>query len=307
MSLYLEYRPNTFEEVKGNERTIPAIRKLLDPINKAPHTWMFSGPTGCGKTTLARILAKELGCDAVDLNEVNSANFRGVDMVRDVIYKSQFMPTNGVAKVWIIDEVHMLTTIAQNAFLKILEDTPDHIYFILCTTDSQKLAKPFRDRCQTFKVEALKPKEMLRILRMITRKEESIVENSILEYIIKKADGIVRDAIQILEQVLATDEDKRLEAIENYRTEEVKIENLCVKLFYGKPDWMDIAPMLKELKGDSTEPETIRRVFLGWAQSELFKKDSRRAAAIMEAFEEPMYDILFPGVTLACYRIVKGT
>ena len=104
--------------------------------------------------------------------------------------------------------------------------------------------------------------------------------------------------------MIKVDEDKQLEAIENYRTEELKIENLCVKLFYGKPSWMEIAVILKELKEGGTEPESIRRVFLGWAQSELFKKDNRRAAVIMEAFEEPLYDILFPGVTLACYRIV---
>jgi len=128
--------------------------------NKVPHTLLFSGPPGCGKTTLARILRKKLNCGKYDFSEVNCADFRGIDMVRDIRSHLQQAPISGDCRVWLIDEAHKLSNDAQNAFLKMLEDTPNHVYFFLATTNPQKLLKTIRTRCTEVVVKSLGDKNM---------------------------------------------------------------------------------------------------------------------------------------------------
>ena len=130
MSLYQKHRPQTLADVQGNRNIVTTLKGLFATPEKMPHTFLFHGETGCGKTTIARIVAENLGCTENNLVEIDTGQFTGIDTVRDIRKSAQFIPLGGGVRVFIIDEVHRMTKDAQNAFLKILEDTPPHIYFI---------------------------------------------------------------------------------------------------------------------------------------------------------------------------------
>ena len=129
MELYRKYRPNALDEMVGNEATIKSLKKELE---NGSHTFLMTGPAGCGKTTLARIMAKEVGAGPLSIHEINSAENRGIDTAREVMEQMRFNPSDGNAIVWIFDECHQWLAPVQNAFLKALEDTPAHCYFFLC-------------------------------------------------------------------------------------------------------------------------------------------------------------------------------
>src|SRR5688572_25883760 len=138
MELYKKFRPKTLKGVVGQEGAVSSLQSMIDK-GRLPHTILFSGPSGCGKTTIARILKGILECSDLDFFEINCADFKGIDMVRDIRRYVGIPPLHGKSRVWLIDEAHQLTKDAQNAFLKLLEDTPKHAYFMLATTDPQKL------------------------------------------------------------------------------------------------------------------------------------------------------------------------
>ena len=303
MSLYLKYRPKTFADVKGNETVIASLQGLLSNIDECPHVFLLYGNTGCGKTTLGRILAEQLGCVGSDLKEIDSADFRGIDTVREIGKNCQYKPLEGRCRVWIIDECHKLTGDAQNAFLKRLEDTPKHVYFILCTTEPEKLIAAIKGRCQQFQVQPLSDSQMLGLLRGIVRKEGQTVEKEVYEQIIQDSLGHSRNALQILEQVLTLPSEKRLEAVKRIAEEQSQIIELCRALLKNA-SWKEIASILTGLKGQ--DAETIRRTVLGYCQAVLLKGENPQAALIIENFWEPTYNIGFPGITFMCYSIIKG-
>ena len=303
MSLYHDYRPDSLEKMKGNKDTITALTKMLENLKKCPHSFLLTGPTGCGKTTLARIIANKLECKGVDFREINTADFRGIDSARDIIKKSQYMPVQSKCTVWLIDECHKLTKDAQNALLKILEDTPSHVYFILCTTDPQLLISTIKGRCSVFQMELLDESQMFKLLKSITKAEGEKVETEIYDQIIQDSGGHVRDAIQILEQVLNVPAEKRLTIAKQAAENQAQILELCQALVYNK-GWNKIKMILKGLKGQ--DPESIRRAVLAYTTNTLLNKDDGKLGLILEEFLEPTYNSGFSQIVYACYSITKG-
>lgn len=304
MSLYHKYRPNTLEEIYGNESIVESLKTLLNKDkSKIPHAFLFHGVSGCGKTTLGRIIAKELDCKGSDFREVDSADFRGIDTIREIRKQAQFRPLEGNCKVWILDEVHQLSRDAQSALLKALEDTPKHVYFILCTTDPQKLIDTIKGRCSQYQVNPLTEKQMLKLLRRVVKAEDERLEKKVYDQIVQDSLGQSRDALQILDQVLGTDPDKRLEVAQ--RSAEIQSQSieLCRALIQGSP-WKKVANILSGLKDQ--EPETIRRQVLGYCSSVLLKEENNIAGCIMEEMIEPFFQTGFPGLVFACYSVVKG-
>lgn len=303
MSLYLTHRPIDFSEVVGNKEILSALEGVLAKKEK-PHSYLLTGETGCGKTTVARIIAKKLGCKGSDYKEVDSADFRGIDTIREIRKQIQYKPLEGTCVVWLIDECHKLTNDAQNALLKTLEDTPNHVYFILATTDPQKLLNTIKGRCSQFQLKVLTDMEMYRLLKKVVLAEKSSLDKNIYEQIILDSMGHPRNALQILEQVLAVTPDKRLDVAKRKAEEYNEMIELCRVLINTRTSWKEVAKILTGLK--EQEPETIRRVVLGYAQSVLLKGViNDRAGLILEEFGTPFYDSGFPKLTYACYSVCR--
>ena len=304
MSLYLKYRPTELSQIKGNAEVVSTLESMLSNLETCPHSFLFFGPTGCGKTTLGRIVAARLNCKGTDLREVDSADFRGIDTIREIRKNSMFMPIEGDCRVWILDEVHQMLGAAQSALLKILEDTPSHVYFILCTTEPQKLLPTIKGRCSQFQVFPLTEPQMHGLLRRVVKDEGETLDKDIYSQIITSSKGHPRNALQILEQVLNVPEEDRLTAAKKAEAEVVQSIELCRALLNNTP-WKGIAAILSGMKDQ--EAEGIRRVVLGYCQSILLKgQDNPLCGLIMEEFMNPFYDSGFPQLTFACFSVIKN-
>lgn len=301
--LYLKYRPNSLDELIGNEDIVSLLKNQLSGNTKQPmpKSILFHGPTGCGKTTLGRIIAQELGAKGNDIREIDSADFRGIDTIRDIRKQSSFKPLEGTYRVWILDECHKMTNDAQTALLKALEDTPPHVYYILCTTDPQKLLPTIRGRCAQYQVQPLSDKNMKKLLRRVVKAEGESLNKEIYDQIIQDSLGHPRNALQILSQVLSVDEDDRMRVAKRTAETQSKTIELCRALVSGTDPWRKIATILGGLKEE--DPEQIRRAILGYCQTCLLSKNPVLfAAQIMDEFIEPFYNSGFPGLVLACYK-----
>lgn len=302
MSLYHKYRPDRLEDIVGNSHVVTVLDKLLtheDP----PHAYLLQGPTGCGKTTIGRIIADRLGAFGADFHEIDSADFRGIDTVRELRKRSQFKPLESPVVVWLIDECHKMTSDAQNALLKILEDPPSHIYFILSTTEPNKLIKTITGRCQVLDLKPLNERETRILLKRIVEAEGENLLKPVYEQIYESSFGHPRNAIQILEQVLKVDEDERLEVAK--RAEELQTQSidLCRALIKHAP-WKQVATILDGLKKE--DAESVRRHLLAYAQTVLLGGTNDKAALIIEELLEPTYNTGFAGLVYACYAVTKN-
>jgi DNA polymerase III subunit gamma/tau len=303
MSLHLKHRPKEFKEVIGNPNLVASLQGMLEDRGSFPHSLLFHGPMGCGKTTLARIVAKELNCGERDLKEIDSAQFRGIDTARELRNSCQYKPIEGESRVYIIDECHKMTNDAQNAMLKVLEDTPKHAYFILCTTEPQKLIGTVRNRCSEFQVSTLSDKEMLRLIKRVSHKEGEKLEEEVIKQVIEDALGIPRTALQILKQVFSVTDEKRLEMARKAAEEQSEVIQLCRALIKNR-GWREISKTLQGLRNQ--DPENVRRAVLGYMTNTILKTDNTNAHLVMEEFIEPFYNSGFPGLVFACYCVTNS-
>jgi DNA polymerase III gamma/tau subunit len=301
--LYKKYRPTEFKEVRG--QTVTAQISKLIRNKKFPHATLFAGPSGCGKTTLARIIRDKLGCSDSDFNEVNCADFRGIDMVRDIRSVMNLAPISGEVRVWLIDEAHQLSGAAQNAILKILEDTPSHVYFILATTEPEKLLKTIRTRCMTFNVSALNYQDAEGLIKSVCEQEDVELSEDVVDALIKHGEGSPRQTLVLLDSIInIEDEDDQLHAIYRSETKKEAIE-ICRALFQPNPSWGQLSSIIGSL---TEEPESLRWMIIGYAKSLLLKQKklnakSLRAYRIIEAFKVNFYDSKMAGLTAACFEV----
>jgi DNA polymerase-3 subunit gamma/tau len=220
---YRKWRPQTLSEVVGQEPVTQTLRHAVES-GKIAHAYLFCGPRGTGKTSMARILAKAVNCPnqaggepcdacdmcrsvaegrALDVIEIDAASNRGIDEIRSLREKANYAPSLARYKVYIIDEVHMLTEAACNALLKTLEEPPPHVIFVLATTEAHKVLTTIVSRCQRFNFHRLRQTEMMDKLQLICKKEEIHIEPASLELIARAATGSLRDAENILQQMIA--------------------------------------------------------------------------------------------------------
>lgn len=300
--LYKVYRPKTLDEVIGNEATISSLQSMLKK-GKLPHTLLLYGPSGCGKTTIGRILRRELGCGALDYQEKNVSDFRGIDTIREIAQTAPMHPASGKCRIFLLDECHQLTKDAQNAALKILEDTPKHVYFILCTTDPSKLIPTVRKRCTPLPVELLDATQMLKLLKRVRKRAGLDVSDDHLELISENCDGSARQGLVLLDKVSHVAAKARTKAIhEKLEEENSEVIDLCRALL-ARTGWPEVARLLRELK--VVEEEKIRYAVLGYMNAVLLSgKRQDQAAFVMRNFEKAFYDAKRNGLTLACYESI---
>ena len=231
--LALKYRPQTFDDLIGQEVVAETIINSIK-ANKVPNAYLFTGIRGIGKTTTARIVAKSLNClngieklckdklcdncnaiansNHIDVLEMDAASKTGVDDVRDLIEFSRYGPTSSKYKIFIIDEVHMLSKQAFNALLKTLEEPPEYLKFIFATTEIKKIPVTVVSRCQRFDLSRIKSSELFKFIKMIKEKEKGKASDDALKLIVKISEGSVRDALSLLDRgLLAMDNDRELD------------------------------------------------------------------------------------------------
>lgn len=211
LTLYRKYRPAKFSEVVGQEEVVSTLKAAVAG-GRVAHAYLFSGPRGTGKTSVARLLAEAIGCTPNDLYEMDAASNRGIDEIRELREAVRALPFESPYKVYIIDEVHMLTKEAFNALLKTLEEPPEHVIFILATTEQHKLPETIVSRCQTFVFKKPSLEEIKKVLKKVAASEGFDLESEAADILALLGDGSFRDALGVLQKVVTAAGGKKLAA-----------------------------------------------------------------------------------------------
>ena len=277
-ALYRKYRPSNFNDVIGQEIIIRTLQNAVIN-NKISHAYLFAGPRGTGKTSIAKIMAKTVNClnqkngipccecvnctqienkQSTDVIEIDAASNNGVDEIREIRNKVNFVPTTGKYKVYIIDEVHMLTTGAFNALLKTLEEPPAHIIFILATTEPHKIPATILSRCQRFDFKKIPENQIIARLKDIKKKEKIDISDEALSAIADLSDGGMRDSINLLDQVASYANDK-IELEDIYRVNGTLSEQSKIEFVDNIMD-NDLIKLLEMLNNYNAEGKNLLKV-----------------------------------------------
>ena len=302
---YKSDRPVSFKDVVGNEAAVAQCKEWVKQ-EAVPHCILFQGGSGMGKTTLARILANKLDCGRADFQEINAAGqARGIEKIKQIESQLQMAPIQGSSRIYLIDEAQQLTSAAQNALLKMTEDTPSHVYFFFCTTDPQKIVNTLKTRASVVTVSPLAAGDMLGLLKKTCDKHNVKATKEVLERIVDVADGSSRKALVLLYQIAGLKkEEQQLEAISKSDSKAQAIE-LCRKLINPRVKWPEIADLLLRIE---EEPETIRWMMLGYATSVLLKggKLANACFVILEEFSDNYFDSKKAGLVRDCWTVVHS-
>ena len=284
--LALKYRPSSFDELIGQEVMVETIRNSIQS-NKIPNAYLFTGIRGVGKTTTARIVAKALNClngvekicrdnlcenceaisnsNHIDVLEMDAASKTGVDDVRDLIEFSRYGPTSSKYKIFIIDEVHMLSKQAFNALLKTLEEPPEYLKFIFATTEIKKIPITVVSRCQRFDLSRIKSSQLFQFLKDISTKEKGSISDDALKLIVKISEGSVRDSLSLLDRALLSNIDNKELTLEKAQEifgffDKSKLIELFKFIFEGQED--KVLDLYRKIYDQGIDPKVFINDFL---------------------------------------------
>lgn len=279
MELYKKHRPYTLDDVVGQDTVVKQIKKSLETDN-LPHAVLLTGPSGVGKTTIARIISSDLDVPAMNIEECNSSSDRGIDAIRSLIMKIAIPPLAGNKRFVIIDEAHGLTAPAQEALLKVLEECPDHTYIALLTTDESKLKRALKTRCSHFKLKAVDSMKIAAKLEEVSRFEQQPAGWDVCNHIAQASGGSMREALVLLQQCMVTDYADIEQTIIQHRDAET------IDLLRGivAGDWPKTVRLLKELDGWKSDPEGFRRTLLSYCSKVMAGKNPGSAPSVFEIF-----------------------
>lgn len=297
--LYRKYRPQKLEEVVGQEHIKKALRNAIE-LNKISHAYLFTGPRGTGKTSTARIFAKSLNCKEgptinpcgvcencvditnstpMDVIEIDAASNRKVEDAQNILEKVMYAPVNSRYKIYIIDEVHMLSTTAFNALLKTLEEPPKNVIFILATTEVHKVLDTIKSRCQRFDFKRITTEDIVKHLRYISDKEGIKITDDALYTIAKNSAGGMRDSIALLDQLSVLGDDITTEDINNLlgRLSFDTLNNLSDKIVNSKPQ--EALEILENIYNNGNEPVQIMSNLMDYLKNLLIAKNCSKDIA----------------------------
>lgn len=301
-SLILKYRPVSFNEIIGQSTICNSIQRAL--LKKHGRSFLLSGPSGVGKTSIGRIIAREVGCKSFDLIEIDGASTTGIDAMRELTSHLNYKSTGGSPRVIILDECHALSSQAVKATLKILEEPPPNVYWILCTTQLSKVPKEVRTRCLEYVLKPVPRSDVMELLTRIAKEEWLPIRRSheALETIAELSEGSPRQALTMLAQGghLKDEEEVRSLCAGEIATSKEAID-LCRLLMKGA-SWKQLCGCIDKLEAS---PESVRIIVLRYMSAVALKKTNPdRLLAIMEQFSEPFLDREGKApILLACARL----
>jgi DNA polymerase III gamma/tau subunit len=304
--LYKKYRPTKPSEVIGQKPAMKVIGTFIKN-GTLPQSLLFTGESGCGKTTVGRILRDKLGCVGFDYQEINASADRGIDKIREISQRMMLAPAQGKCRLWFIDEAHALTADAQNAFLKMLEDTPAHVRFILGTTDPQKLKKTIKTRCTVVNFTGITEPDLTALVESVAEKEMKPVTPAVARKIAEHSEKSARQALVLLHAVIDIDTEKGQIAAIVANDPKAEAFALAKMLIWGTPSWPKVCELLVRL--EKAEPEKVRHLVLACCVTALLKPDARqngRVITVLDEFRDNFYDSQRAGLVLACFNSAKG-
>lgn len=301
--LHTKYRPKTFDDMVGNEYVLFNLKNALEEKSH-PHVFLIHGMRGSGKTSLAYVLANELDCEQVDY--YNVANERGIDTAREIIDSARYRPFKGKNKMYIIDEFHQTQVAFQNALLNILEETPEHAYFCICTTNPEKIIETIKDRCYAVEVKPLSKPDGRKLLDGVMKKEKrKPVSEKVFNAIYSSSEGRPRAMLIFLNKFLSLKGDEELtsELLQIEDEAQAQVNLLCQALM-NKESWKRVKGIITTLlKQDATkDPESIRRMILGYFSAVALNQDepNKRLCLLFECFKDNYYNTGKSGLTFSC-------
>lgn len=308
MPLQTVLRPKELDQFFGSDNIKESLDSVLSREKDIPHAFLFTGPAGCGKTTLARIVKDRLGCSDLDYTEIDAASDRSVESIRNLRQGVALAPMMGKVKVLFFDEFHGLATnkVANEALLKLLEDPPPHVFIILATTETDKVSQTIKRRCHHYEIKPLNTQQMTKFLKSILSNEGIEVDDDlskVITKIVQVSNGSPGIALKHLDSIIDMQGlENMISLLEGNTFAEKSVLDICQTLLDPKLNqvnkWKALSQMIPAISG---EPESTRRGILGYLEKVLLSKPSESVAAMITCFSNNLYDTGRPGLTLSIY------
>lgn len=289
LPIHVKYRPSTLKEVRGQKPVVKSLAEQLEKKNR-PHSYLFCGPAGTGKTTMARIMARGVGAEPSNIIELDAATHNGIDDMREITSALRYQGFGASSvKAIILDECHQLTKQAWQAILKAVEEPPAHVYFFLCTTESGKVPATISSRCSVYALQPLPRADLLDLLEEVCDEEDFDCGPEILNKIASSCDGSPRRALTMLATAHSVTDRDELEILLQQPDENPEVIDLCRLLVGGKLNWTKLTSTLKAMP--EMPAESIRIVIANYLASCLMgaksDRDAGRLADMLHPFSKP--------------------
>ena len=304
--LHLKHRPSSWEEVLGQRSVVRSLRQVLD--KGLSRTFLLTGPSGMGKTTVARLIAKHVGCDPEEVLEIDGATNTGIDDMREIASGLHYVSIGGSPRCVIVDECHAISKPSFQSLLKILEEPPPDVYWVLCTTEEGRVPKQIKTRCTTYALRPVSDKLLRDLLVRVRVGEGFPISDKGLRLVVEASEGSPRQALVFLAKCAHLKKSTTIRSVLEQSGEPAEVIDLCRTLLgvaSGRSiPWKRMAELLR---GISMPPETVRIIVLRYMNSVMLGGDTSKSAAAMSVmvnFQEPFLDR--EGVaplTLACAMV----